>query len=240
MAGSKNKLNFNQAELTQGLDIVSTLIREAANKRGSPPALQNLPVYLYIACGATSVMRLQSRPTTEDVDFLVQEDDVAVFLRRAATTVSIRLEWGNSHWLNDDVRFFANHVPRFSYNDAWDQGTCIYASDELVLLSAPWRWQIIKKLMRMTENLAFEIDRPVDLSDAVRFLLEEATHTTGITRLPTSAQILSWFPEVEDRIDRGILQDVLDKAAQQADRAQPARRDDEEVVDVDVDVLAGI
>ena len=140
-------------DLLQGLRIVAEYLRN-----------KNFEYTIIVVGGALNTIHLQSRETTEDIDFFFDsratERDVRI-LEKAASHAIDRMGRGRlgDDWLNSRTIYF---IPR----DLWPrlvlrarkQNATVFRHRGLTVLAAPWSYSFIAKVERMLQRNAKDYD----------------------------------------------------------------------------------
>lgn len=143
-------------------------IREA-----NPDRVTN-PLRILISGGATSVLNLENRTSTRDVDFLssglVDELNEILDAKSKATR---DLETYPGDWLSAEMVAYVNNEPDCQglYRNSIILSDIVYQSDVLIAYVADWRFQLTGKIERCYR--LSESDNPEDmrhLSDAIHIL----------------------------------------------------------------------
>ena len=188
---------LRREDLLQGLRIVAEYLRN-----------RNAEYTIIVVGGALNTIHLQSRETTEDIDFFFDsratEHDVTI-LERAATHAVERM--GPRHlaadWLNSRIIYF---IPR----DLWPklvqrarkQNTVVFREPGLTVLAAPWSYSFIAKAERMLQRNAKDYDGP----DAAQYLRQ---HILLHGRKPVTLQLIrQWAVEYGRRTSDATMQRI--------------------------------
>jgi hypothetical protein len=188
---------LRREDLLQGLRIVAEYLRN-----------KSFEYTIIVAGGALNTIHLQSRETTEDIDFFFDsratERDVRILEQAASHTVE---RMGRGHlrddWLNSRIIYF---IPR----DLWPrlvlgarkQNTIVFQHRGLTVLAAPWSYSFIAKVERMLQQNAKDYDGP----DAAQYLHQ---HVLLHGNKPVTLHLIrQWAAEYGRRISDSKIRQI--------------------------------
>lgn len=132
--------------------------------------------------GAISVLRFRNRTATDDVDFYVEDPTSDGILLQYGARAADAFGWRDQDgWFNSAVGVFIGADPAFRelYSRSLTQNDPLYQSPALRLFTAPWKWQLYMKMVRLTLQVSYGHYREADLSDAVTLLHHIACQNGG-------------------------------------------------------------
>lgn len=180
---------LRREDLLRGLRIVAEYLRN-----------KNLEYTIIVVGGALNTIHIQSRESTEDIDFFFDshatERDVRILEKAARHTVrhTGRGRLGDD-WLNSRIIYF---IPR----DLWPrlvararkQNTIVFQRRGLTVLAAPWSYSFVAKVERMLQRNAKDYDG----DDAAQYLRQ---HILMYGNKPVTLHIIrQWAVEYGRRI----------------------------------------
>ncbi|KAL4802754.1 hypothetical protein BDV18DRAFT_60841 [Aspergillus unguis] len=132
------------------------------------------PIKLITAGGFLAVNYLKNRETTKDLNYLLDpewatDEDIKGPLEQAILRVSERLQL-SEQWANEDMALYVTKETRIHlFRKALKQNITLFRGDHLVILAAPIKWAIKRKIRW---NFGPGRDRRVetDMSDLLAML----------------------------------------------------------------------
>ncbi|CAD0091646.1 unnamed protein product [Aureobasidium vineae] len=131
------------------------------------------PLELVSSGGFVSVMHLQNRISTHDLDFFPNERTygrhhraVREELLRLIAKVARNLRY-RSDWANDEVKFFLTLLndPEALFNESKRQMRAVYQNEYLAIYAVKWEWVLARKLKRLQRPGRYQ--KPQDWLDCV-------------------------------------------------------------------------
>lgn len=159
--------------------------------------------------GAVNTLYLQSRESTHDVDFFLENANASTHhVVHEAARFANRQRGGRlgAEWLNNATQLFMPaQLQQTLYKAALEQRTIIFKRGGLTVYAAPWAYAFCGKLNRLSD----ENPRPYDLEDAVVYLHE---YLRGTGHQTVSARLVrEWCQRFNKKMTDELLQRV-DKA----------------------------
>ncbi|KAE8146058.1 hypothetical protein BDV25DRAFT_144078 [Aspergillus avenaceus] len=165
---------FRRKQYLEAEDFYQGLALLDAKLSVIPVVVAFAPIKVIAAGGFFAVAHLKNRPTTKDLDYLLEpdwanDDDIKQSLREAIADVADELGYPQN-WANEDVALFVTKQARKRLMDrAVEQNIVLWSGDYITVLSAPVEWALERKLRRI-----YAADRgrkaELDLSDALAML----------------------------------------------------------------------
>ena len=191
----------------------NTLIH-ALNHMGRYLDQRGVTVRVVTVGGAVNTIYLQSRQSTHDVDFVLEDPTSPQhqFIHEAARSAARsaaanqRVQLG-ANWFNNATQMLMSRQVQSSIaRAAVQQNTIVhqYSGQQggLIVYAAPWAYAFCGKLNRLCETNP----RPYDISDAVVYL-HEFLRTTGRQSV-TRSEILGWCQEFGKNATNAVLDQV--------------------------------
>ncbi|WEW60451.1 hypothetical protein PRK78_005937 [Emydomyces testavorans] len=113
------------------------------------------PITMISPGGYLAVSYFQNRPSTEDIDVIIDpqhasDTEIAAAIRGVMRSVGRRLHFADK-WINDDVALFLTPAARKTlFEDAEKQNIVLWNGQHLKVLAAPLEWGLETKLRRLT------------------------------------------------------------------------------------------
>ncbi|EIW63381.1 uncharacterized protein TRAVEDRAFT_56410 [Trametes versicolor FP-101664 SS1] len=195
---------LGKAEIEAGLHALSDAI--GTNIASLGLTQDALPIRAMVAGGALAVLKFNTRASTLDVDFALDASQGALeesLVRLAATDAVRRVNDGDlgHYWFNPAVRFYA-HMPPYgaTYAAALAQDEVVFAAEHLVLYAMPWRFQLFRKLARMSRDVRCGLEvRATDVQDAGN-ILWHLREKEG--REVTFEEVCGWYADPGARMSK--------------------------------------
>lgn len=112
------------------------------------------PIKVIAAGGFLSVMYLNARDSTGDLDFIIdpqwlEDEEILSALQRCIQHVAERMQF-HEDWMNGDMTLFTTKdTQKHLFREAEKQNIILWSSDNLLLLAAPIEWALERKLRRI-------------------------------------------------------------------------------------------
>ncbi len=189
-----------------GLNALSDAIGENYESLGLTQ--DALPIRAMVAGGALAVLKFGTRTSTLDVDFALDAPQGALeesLVKLAATNAVRRVNGPDGdlghYWFNPAVRFYAHMAPYgTTYADALAQGEVVFETKHLVLYAMPWRFQLFRKLARMSRDVRCGLEvRATDVQDAGN-ILWHMREKEG--REVTFEEVCGWYADPGARMSK--------------------------------------
>lgn len=142
------------------------------------------PLTLIAADGFVAVTYLQSRESTEDLDYLIeprwaQDDDIKKPLREVIDKVGSQMKF-NADWINEELALFVTKVSSvLLFEEAQKQNIILWESRNLLILAAPMAWAFERKLRRIATADRGQKSE-LDLEDALAMLKHLRERNDGL------------------------------------------------------------
>lgn len=193
-----------------GLVALSDALRIQAPQLG----LQ-LPIRAVVAGGAIAVVKFGTRTSTHDVDFGLGANQIKLenLIQQIADGVSapaadgVRAHNLFNFWFNPAFSFYLNG-PAYqgTYAEALRQGEVFFRSDSLELYIAPWKFQLYRKMGRVTKALWQTKERRLtDIEDTVDLIHQ---FNTRRKQPLTFNELRGWYQDPSTKLDHPVAQEA--------------------------------
>ncbi|KAF4448391.1 hypothetical protein F53441_8199 [Fusarium austroafricanum] len=181
---------------------------------------QGVRTQLVTVGGAVNTLYLQSRISTHDVDFFLENASSSTHhaIHEAARFAN-RQRGGRlgAEWLNNATQLFMPvQLQQTLFRAALEQGVVVFEGGGLRVYAAPWSYAFCGKLNRLSDPLSGGEPRPYDLADAVVYL-HEYLRTTGRQTVGVR-QVREWCKQYNKKMTDEVLRRVDDAYYQQYSR----------------------
>ncbi|KAK3670791.1 hypothetical protein LTR78_009363 [Recurvomyces mirabilis] len=160
----------------------------------SPVLAQNRPLEFIASGGFVSVMCLENRLASQDLDYFLHPtafghrlETVRQELSRIITATAQRLRYVQD-WANDNVRFFLPLLnnPSDLFERSKLQDVVLYRDHNLIIYAVLWEWVLVRKLKRL--QMEGQPPRREDWNDCVSICMRLNRQRPGILQLPMLRQ----------------------------------------------------
>lgn len=200
------------ARTCTGLVALSDALRVRAPQLG----LQ-LPIRAVVAGGVVAVVKFGARTNTHDVDFALNagQIDLENLIQRVADEVSeaphptdgVQEHNLFKYWFNPAMSYYLNG-PAYqgAYTEALQQGEVLFRSDALELYIAPWKFQLYRKMGRVTKALWQTKERRLtDIEDTVDLIHQ---FNTRRKQPLTLNELRGWYQDPSTKLDHQVAQEA--------------------------------
>ncbi|KAK4551405.1 hypothetical protein LTR86_011191 [Recurvomyces mirabilis] len=160
----------------------------------SPVLAQSRPLEFIASGGFVSVMCLENRPASQDLDYFLHPtafghrlETVRQELSRIITATAHRLRYVQD-WANDNVRYFLPLLnnPSDLFERSKLQNVVLYRDHNLIIYAVLWEWVLIRKLKRL--QMEGQPQRREDWNDCISICMRLNRQRPGILQLPMLRQ----------------------------------------------------